>query len=132
MVTALGEGEHNEQETERLLLDGARPVLRYLRSQVDTAAQAEELAQETLVRACGRLRERQEREMLAMGPGWEGTESMDDVDRRLMVGEAVESLPPELRVPVLLHYFGDLSVAAVAGHLETTTSAVKMRLLRAR
>ena len=40
-----------EQDAERVLREGVRPVLRYLRAMVDTPAQAEDLAQETLVRA---------------------------------------------------------------------------------
>jgi RNA polymerase sigma-70 factor (ECF subfamily) len=162
----IGNSEPQREQAERLLRDGARPVLRYLRAQADTPAQAEELAQETLVRAFvaltrgerperpeawllgiarhvlletwrsarsqRQLRARQEREALAMGPGWEGLGDMDEVDRRVLVGQAVDGLPPDLRTPVLLHYFGGLPVAEVAGHLETTTGAVKMRLLRAR
>ncbi|HEX2037065.1 MAG TPA: sigma factor-like helix-turn-helix DNA-binding protein [Chloroflexota bacterium] len=94
-----------------------------------------------------RLRERLAR---VMGPGWAGAPddlgawwSRDTIDtsgvrwqerveRRLVVGEAVEGLPPELRAPVLLHYFGGLPLAEVATHLATTPGAIKMRLLRAR
>jgi RNA polymerase sigma-70 factor (ECF subfamily) len=77
--------------------------------------------------------ERQLRERMSrmMGVAWRSPWH-DAVERRLIVAGALEGLPEELRDPVLLHYFGGLSVAEVAGHLETTAGAVKTRLWRAR
>ena len=170
---------------EALLRTGQLPLLRYLFGRLDAPDQAEDLAQETLMRAfCAfrdgarpteplawllgiarnvlleswrgeRYRRRlQEHVSRAMGPSWAGsledvwlpgmaagsssageetgTHWNDVVERRLIVAEALDSLPPELRAPVLLHYFADLPLADVAAHLGTTPGAVKMRLLRAR
>ena len=176
-------------DVEAVIRTGHLPVLRYLFGRLDTPALAEELAQETLVRAFDSLRrgvrpaqplpwllgiarnvlletwrsERYRRLLhdrlhaqaaRTMGPGWAG--SPDDFDqtlssglrfvagsengggwedhiaRRIVVAEALDHLPPELRAPVLLHYFADLPLADVAAHLGATTGAVKMRLLRAR
>lgn len=162
-------------DIETVLHAGAAPVLRYLLARLDTPGQAEELAQETMVRAFSTLvrgvrpqqpvpwllgiarhvlletwrgersrRRLHERLAQAMGPSWAG--AVEDVwpggrgesswqertEHRLVVGEAVDGLPPELRAPVLLHYFADLPVARVAAQLGTTPGAIKMRLLRAR
>jgi RNA polymerase sigma-70 factor (ECF subfamily) len=166
---------------EGLLRKGEIPVLRFLFGRLDTPAQAEELTQETLVRAFCALRagarpaepppwllgiarnvlletwpgeryRRQLREQLsrAMGPAWAGSLQdievpgmaggfsfagwetgkgwQEHVERRIVVAEAIEDLPPELRAPVLLHYFADLPLAQVAAQLGTTTGAVKMRV----
>lgn len=50
----------------------------------------------------------------------------------LSVRDAVESLPDRLRMPVLLHYFADLSVAQVAGQLGKSEGAIKRDLYDAR
>jgi RNA polymerase sigma-70 factor, ECF subfamily len=147
---------------EALVQAGQEAVTRYLLSRADSAAEAGEWVQECFVRAyCAlakgdrprhplawllaiarnvyvdavraRTRERAARERLAllMGPGWRSPWH-DGVTRRVVVGQALESLPPDLREPVLLHYFAGLSVRDVAGHLEITAGAVKTRLWRAR
>jgi RNA polymerase sigma-70 factor (ECF subfamily) len=178
-----------EEDVASLIRDGHAPVLRYLFSRLDTPALAEELTQETLVRAFGALRRGvrpaqplpwllgiarnvlletwrgdryrrllhdrlREQAARTMGPGWAGSPEdfdvagspvgppvlstserlgwEDDVTRRIVVAEALEHLPAELRAPVLLHYFADLPLAEVATHLGATTGAIKMRLLRAR
>jgi RNA polymerase sigma-70 factor (ECF subfamily) len=149
-------------EFEALVREGQQPVLRYLMARADSPAEANELAQETFVRAYCALvggtdvvhpipwllaiarnvfletlrnhrYERQLRERMGrmMGREWQSPWH-DRVERRLVVAGALEGLPPELREPVLLHYFGGLSVAEVAGHLEITAGAVKTRLWRAR
>lgn len=46
--------------------------------------------------------------------------------------EAVQSLPPRLRQPVLLFYFADLSVAQVARQVGRSEGAVKRDLHDAR
>jgi len=145
-----------------LVRQGQRPVLRYLLARTDSPAEATELAQETFVRAYCALGEgaqvrhpipwllaiarnahleavrnhryeRQLRERMSrtMGLLWQSPWH-EEVERRLIVADALEGLSPELREPVLLHYFGGLSVAEVAGHLEITAGAVKTRLWRAR
>ncbi len=142
--------------------DGQQPVLRYLLARTDSPGEASELAQEAFVRAYCALAEgpkvehpipwllaiarnvfleslrnhryeRQLRERMSrmMGVEWQSPWH-DAVERRLIVAGALEGLPEELREPVLLHYFGGLSVAEVAGHLEITAGAVKTRLWRAR
>jgi len=149
-------------EFETLVREGQQPVLRYLMARADSPGEANELAQETFVRAYCALAEgtevvhpipwllaiarnvfletlrnhryeRQLRERMGrmMGREWESPWH-DRVERRLVVAGALEGLAPELREPVLLHYFGGLSVADVAGHLEITAGAVKTRLWRAR
>lgn len=57
-----------------------------------------------------------------------------EVDRAttLSVRDAVESLPDRLRMPVLLFYFADLPVAAVARQLGMSEGAVKRYLYEAR
>lgn len=52
----------------------------------------------------------------------------DKVDLR----EAVERLDEKMRIVVILHYFEDLPLRQIAGVLEISESAVKMRLSRAR
>lgn len=46
--------------------------------------------------------------------------------------EALSLLDPSYRVPVLLHYYSDLSLEQVAGALNLSVPAVKSRLHRAR
>lgn len=50
----------------------------------------------------------------------------------LSVRQAVEGLPERVRMPVLLHYFADLSVAQVARQLGKSDGAVKRDLYDAR
>ena len=56
------------------------------------------------------------------------------VDRAttLTVRDAVLALPDRLRLPVLLHYFADLTVAQVAAHLGRSEGAIKRDLYDAR
>lgn len=50
----------------------------------------------------------------------------------MSVREAVESLPERLRIPVLLHYFADLSVAQVARQVGKAEGTIKRDLHDAR
>ena len=149
-------------EFEALVREGQGPVLRYLLARADSPGEASELAQETFVRGYCALAdgtevqhpipwllaiarnvfleslrnhryERQLRERMSrlMGLEWQSP-WQDRVEQRLIVAGALEGLSEDLREPVLLHYFGGLSVAEVAGHLEITAGAVKTRLWRAR
>lgn len=55
-----------------------------------------------------------------------------DLADALSVRAAVESLPERMRMPVLLHYFADLTVAQVARQLGKSEGAVKRDLYDAR
>lgn len=55
-----------------------------------------------------------------------------DLATTLTVREAVLALPDRLRMPVLLHYFADLSVAQVANHLGKAEGTIKRDLHDAR
>ena len=55
-----------------------------------------------------------------------------DLATTLTVREAVLALPDRLRMPVLLHYFADLSVAQVANHLGKSEGTIKRDLYDAR
>ncbi len=53
-------------------------------------------------------------------------------ERAADIQELMAQLPPDYRVVVVLRYWYDLSYAEIAESLETTESAVKSRLFRAR
>jgi RNA polymerase sigma factor (sigma-70 family) len=55
-----------------------------------------------------------------------------DIATTLTVRDAVLALPDRLRMPVLLHYFADLSVAQVANHLNKSDGTIKRDLYDAR
>jgi RNA polymerase sigma factor (sigma-70 family) len=55
-----------------------------------------------------------------------------DLAQAISVRDAVEGLPDRLRMPVLLYYFADLSVAQVARSLGRSEGAVKRDLYDAR
>ncbi len=55
-----------------------------------------------------------------------------DVATSLSVRTAVLALPERLRVPVMLHYFGDLTIAQVAAHLGKAEGTIKRDLWDAR
>jgi RNA polymerase sigma-70 factor (ECF subfamily) len=145
-----------------LVRDGQRPVMRYLLARTGSPAEAQELTQETFVRAyCAlangegprhpipwllgiarnvfleavrsRRYQRQLRDRMARIMGLEWESPWhEQVERRLIVAHAVDGLSADLREPLLLHYFAGLPVSEVAGHLEITAGAVKTRLWRAR
>ena len=53
-------------------------------------------------------------------------------EKRGAVREALDRLDDPFRLPILLHYFQDLSVAEIARILKIPTGTVKTRLLRGR
>ncbi len=55
-----------------------------------------------------------------------------DVATRMTVRTAVLTLPDRLRLPVMLHYFGDLTIAQVATHLGKSEGTIKRDLWDAR
>ncbi|HET7303183.1 MAG TPA: sigma-70 family RNA polymerase sigma factor [Segeticoccus sp.] len=61
-----------------------------------------------------------------------GDEPLVDPATRLTVRQAVESLPSRLRLPVLLHYYADLTVAQVARQLGKSEGTIKRDLYDAR
>lgn len=69
-------------------------------------------------------------------PLWESDGRIDGPERavaeRDAVGRALNALPLKYRVPLVLYTTEGWSVAEVAGALELSESAVKMRLCRAR
>lgn len=58
--------------------------------------------------------------------------AMGDLTTTMTVREVVRALPDRLRMPVLLHYFADLSVAQVASHLGKSEGTIKRDLYDAR
>lgn len=55
-----------------------------------------------------------------------------DTDTRITVRAAIEGLPQRYRLPVLLHYYADLSIAQVAHSIGKSEGAVKRDLFDAR
>lgn len=55
-----------------------------------------------------------------------------DVATRVTVRTAVLGLPDRLRLPVMLHYFGDLTIAQIATHLGKSEGTIKRDLWDAR
>lgn len=53
-------------------------------------------------------------------------------ERNVLVQELLEGLSPDYRLVVVLRYWYDLSYAEIAEMLDTTESAIKSRLFRAR
>ncbi|MCD4686012.1 MAG: sigma-70 family RNA polymerase sigma factor [Anaerolineae bacterium] len=55
-----------------------------------------------------------------------------DHERQVLVQQLLDELSPDYRLAVVLRYWYDLSYAEIAEMLETTESAIKSRLFRAR
>lgn len=60
----------------------------------------------------------------------EGATATDD--RQVQLREALFELDEKLRIPVVLHYIDGYSVREVAGILDISENAVKLRMLRGR
>ncbi len=58
--------------------------------------------------------------------------SLLDRERSLYIQELLDTLSPEYRAAVVLRYWYELSYAEIAEALDTTESAIKSRLFRAR
>jgi RNA polymerase sigma-70 factor, ECF subfamily len=144
-----------------LVQEHQAPITRYLLARTGSRTETADLVQETFVRAyCALSRGDQPKQPLfwlltiarnvfieslrkqqrhhqmcqqmavfiryGLEPPWQ-----DKVEQRLIIGNAVDALPDDLREPILLHYFAGLSLSEVASHLEITPGAVKTRLWRA-
>ncbi len=59
-------------------------------------------------------------------------ESLLDGERSRMMQELLAQIPPDYRAVVVLRYWYDMSYTEIAEALETTESAIKSRLFRAR
>jgi RNA polymerase sigma-70 factor (ECF subfamily) len=57
---------------------------------------------------------------------------MDKKQAREQVRQVLETLPPDYRAAIVLRYWYNLSYQEIAGVMETTESAIKSRLHRAR
>jgi RNA polymerase sigma-70 factor (ECF subfamily) len=53
-------------------------------------------------------------------------------ERQQLVQSLLETLPPDYRQAVVLHYWHDMPYQQIADVMDTTVSAVKSRLFRAR
>lgn len=69
---------------------------------------------------------------VADASGHDGASVEARVGERLAVQEALKTLPPKYRVPLVLYVYEEWTVAQVAETLGLSVSAVKMRLSRAR
>lgn len=88
-----------------------------------------------LVRDHWRTRSRETRAYERMqrgGADRDGVSVGADATDALTIRDAVEALPDRTRLPVLLYYFADLSVAQVAAQLGKSQGAVKRDLSDAR
>ena len=72
--------------------------------------------------------EREELEMASVP----GANSLDNVLNRVMVEDAIERLPEELREVVILYYFQGLKLIEIAGVLKIGLPLAKYRLGQAR
>jgi RNA polymerase sigma-70 factor (ECF subfamily) len=62
----------------------------------------------------------------------EPEDAVIDSERNTLIQTLLAELSPEYRAAVVLHYWYDCSYAEIASILETTESAIKSRLFRAR
>ncbi|NDJ86661.1 MAG: RNA polymerase sigma factor, partial [Chloroflexi bacterium] len=59
-------------------------------------------------------------------------QSLVDHERSVLIQGLLNELSPDYRAAVILRYWYDMSYAEIATSLETTESAIKSRLFRAR
>ncbi len=138
---------------ERLVKEHSKRVLGVCFAVVGDMRDAEDLAQETLLRGLGRLRQLRDGERFG---AWIGSIarnlSIDFLRRRRMSGEAaawdpppetaekeygelhdaIARLPEEYRLPLILYYFDGRSTESVAETLGISPAGVLTRLSRAR
>jgi RNA polymerase sigma-70 factor (ECF subfamily) len=90
----------------------------------------------TVVNTCldhRKAAKRREQQMEARGPErnpveWPAEENLERAEVALRVQAALSSLPPKLRMPVLLRYFEDLSYGEMAEALHCSMGTVASRL----
>jgi len=132
-----------------------QPICSYLARMTGDPARAQELTQETFIRAYRALARGERwdnprawlyrvasrlatdtyrrRRLLQWLPLSESDPALaPEVEDRVAVQAALDALPPKYRVPLLLYVYAGCSVAEVAETLGLSESAVKMRLSRAR
>jgi RNA polymerase sigma-70 factor (ECF subfamily) len=143
----------------RLFCQYSGPICRYLAGLTGDPHRAEDLTQETFVRAylalergaqwdnprawlyrvASRLaiNEHRRQKLIQWSPLWStdvdpapGLEAT--VAERLAVRKALDALSPKYKIPLVLYASEGYSVAEVAEMLELSTGAVKVRLYRAR
>ncbi len=142
-----------------LFCQHSTPICRYLTRLTGDTARAEELTQETFLRAYNALEkgarwqnprawlyrvasrlainEHRRRRLLQWLPlkstdADPGVQIEHHVAERLAVQAALEQLAPKYRVPLVLYLEEGYSVSEIAGILDLSESAVKVRLFRAR
>jgi RNA polymerase sigma-70 factor (ECF subfamily) len=76
-------------------------------------------------------RRRLEEERIPSPSADSGKKGLELKDRKQMVKEAVDSLPPQQKECLVLHRFQNLSYAEIAEICHTTAQAVKQRVFRA-
>ncbi len=150
-----------ESVFEALFCQYEAPICAYLTRLTGDLGRAQELTQETFLRAYRALLKGQRwdnprawlyqvasrlatddyrrRKLLQWLPLWstdgatpQGESLETQTAERLAVRAALETLPPKYRVPLVLYVYEGLKVAQVAEVLGLSSSAVKMRLSRAR
>lgn len=87
-----------------------------------------------IVRARGRRKRREDavrRDIDAAAPDRD-TVVDDRILTAALVRDAIDALPERYRLPLVLHYFGGMSMESIAGELGLTKTAVGTRLHRAR
>jgi RNA polymerase sigma-70 factor (ECF subfamily) len=144
-----------------------RPVYNLTYRMLGNAAEAEDAAQETFLRAYAklatyqpgrkfvnwllsiashhcidRLRRKGRAPQLSLDgplpPEWltsdapRPDQAVDRRQRREQVRQSIDVLPPDYRAAIVLRYWYNLSYREIAGVMDTTESAIKSRLHRAR
>lgn len=148
-----------ESTLHQLFCQYSHPICRYLTRLTGDPHRAEDLTQETFVRAylaleqgadwdnprawlyrvASRLaiNDHRRRKLIQWLPLWstdadpaQGVEAA--VAERLLIRQVLAMLPPKYRIPLVLYSAEGYSVAEIAQVLEVSTGTVKVRLYRAR
>jgi RNA polymerase sigma-70 factor (ECF subfamily) len=143
----------------QLFCQYSQPICRYLRRLTGDPDRAEDLTQETFVRAYLALEQGAEwdnprawlyrvashlaindhrrNKLIQWLPLWstdaDPAPGVEEITaEQLLVQEVLAALPPKYRIPLVLYSTEGYSVAEIAAMLELSTGAVKVRLYRAR
>jgi RNA polymerase sigma factor (sigma-70 family) len=85
-----------------------------------------------IVRSRGRRRRREDAVRRTELQEFDTSRPLDQAITGGIVRDAIDQLPDRYRMPVVLHYFGGMSLEAIAGELKVTRAAVGTRLHRGR